>query len=177
MLQPPAPIEPETKDWTAVLVDGCVECGFDPATLSPTDIGPRLRASIPRWAAVLARDTAQERPEPTVWSPTEYACHVRDTCRIFRERLALMLDEDDPMFANWDQDETAVADAYWAQDPATVTAGYVEQATATAALFDTVRPDQYARPGRRSNGSVFTVESFGRYFLHDVEHHLVDVSG
>ena len=31
------------------------------------------------------------------------------------------------------------------------------------------------RPGRRSNGSVFTVETLGRYFLHDVLHHLHDV--
>ena len=29
--------------------------------------------------------------------------------------------------------------------------------------------------GRRSDGSAFTVESLGRYWLHDVEHHLHDV--
>ena len=173
----PAPIEPETKDWTFVLEAGCAECGFDPVAVTPADIGPRLRATVPRWTAVLARPAATERPAPTVWSPVEYACHVRDTCRIFRERLALMLDEDNPGFANWDQDETAVADAYWAQDPATVSTAYDEQATATAALFDSVGPGQYDRPGRRSNGSVFTVASFGRYFLHDIEHHLDDVSG
>lgn len=32
-----------------------------------------------------------------------------------------------------------------------------------------------ARPGRRSNGSVFTVRTLGQYFLHDVVHHLHDV--
>ena len=31
------------------------------------------------------------------------------------------------------------------------------------------------RRGTRSNGSVFTVESLGRYHLHDVVHHLWDV--
>ena len=36
---------------------------------------------------------------------------------------------------------------------------------------------QWDRPGRRGNGSVFTVDSLARYHLHDVEHHLVDVSG
>ena len=44
----------------------------------------------------------------------EYGCHVRDTCRIFRERLDLMLTQDDPVFANWDQDVTAVQARYWA---------------------------------------------------------------
>ena len=36
--------------------------------------------------------------------------------------------------------------------------------------------DQWQRTGRRSNGSAFTVESIGRYHLHDVVHHLWDVS-
>ncbi len=173
----PPEIEPENKDWTFVVADGCAECGFDPTTVTPAGVGARLRATIPRWTAVLARPSAAERPGPTVWSPLEYGCHARDTCRICRGRLSLMLEHDNPEFANWDQDETAVSEAYWTQDPAAVAAGFAEQAGAAAALFDTVTADQYGRPGRRDNGSLFTVESFGRYFLHDIEHHLVDVSG
>jgi hypothetical protein len=37
--------------------------------------------------------------------------------------------------------------------------------------------DQWERPGRRSDGARFTVESIGRYYLHDIEHHLWDVTG
>ncbi|MHB8274233.1 MAG: hypothetical protein ACYDC9_05635 [Dermatophilaceae bacterium] len=33
------------------------------------------------------------------------------------------------------------------------------------------------RTGRRSNGSVFTIETLGQYILHDVAHHLHDVRG
>ena len=33
------------------------------------------------------------------------------------------------------------------------------------------------RPGSRSNGSVFTVETLLQYILHDVVHHLWDVTG
>ena len=33
-----------------------------------------------------------------------------------------------------------------------------------------------AAPGRRSDGASFTVDSIGRYYLHDIEHHLWDVS-
>ncbi len=40
-----------------------------------------------------------------------------------------------------------------------------------------VRVDDVANPGRRSNGSVFTVETLAKYFLHDLEHHVRDVSG
>ena len=44
-----------------------------------------------------------------------------------------------------------------------------------AAALDAVGAEQWGRPGRRSNGSVFTVESLGRYFAHDVVHHAHDV--
>ncbi|MDP3894119.1 DinB family protein, partial [Nocardioides sp.] len=121
--------------------------------------------------------TLKRRPRVDRWSVLEYACHVRDVHRIFEERLALMLGQDDPLFANWDQDETAVTDRYAEQDPAVVLPDLVAAAESVAAAYDGVTGDQWARPGRRSNGSVFTVESMGRYHLHDVVHHLVDVVG
>jgi hypothetical protein len=46
-----------------------------------------------------------------------------------------------------------------------------------ADVYDSVSDDAWSRPGRRSNGTVFTVESIGRYHLHDVVHHLWDVTG
>jgi hypothetical protein len=43
-------------------------------------------------------------------------------------------------------------------------------------LYASVSGEQWQRAGRRSNGSQFTVETIGRYHLHDVVHHLWDVS-
>jgi hypothetical protein len=83
----------------------------------------------------------------------------------------------DPAFENWDQDATAVADAYDTQDPAVVSVELSESAEAAAASFDAVGNDEWERTGRRSNGSVFTIETLGRYFLHDLTHHLHDVHG
>ena len=60
------------------------------------------------------------RPQPAVWSPLEYGAHVRDVFRLFDQRLLLMLTEDDPRFANWDQDETAIRERYAEQDPEVV---------------------------------------------------------
>ena len=40
---------------------------------------------------------------------------------------------------------------------------------------DRVGDDDWDRPGRRSNGSVFTVDTLGRYHLHDLVHHRWDV--
>lgn len=191
-MQQPAAIAPETTDWTFVIDKGCQQCGFTPQDVAST--GDRLRATIgvrplrlgasgaalrpatATWQQVLSRPDARDRPSPTVWSPVEYACHVRDTCRIFRERLELMLREDDPTFANWDQDATAVDEDYFHQVPAEVARQLATEAEATAAAFDAVRPDQWERPSRRSNGSRFTVRTFAIYFLHDIEHHVHDVA-
>ncbi len=168
-------IEPDTKDWTWVLDRPCPECGYDAATTDPSGVGDAVRAAVPRWQAALARPDARRRPQPTVWSPLEYGAHVRDVLRIFDERLRLMLAQDDPLFANWDQDATAVAERYDLQDPAVVSDELAAAAAVIAADFDAVPADAWDRPGRRSNGSVFTVASFAVYFLHDVVHHLWDV--
>jgi hypothetical protein len=43
--------------------------------------------------------------------------------------------------------------------------------------FASVTGAQWERTGSRSDGAHFTVESFGRYFIHDPIHHLYDVTG
>jgi hypothetical protein len=172
-----APLDPppDTKDWTFVIEHGCADCGFTPQPVEQT--GARLRATLPAWEQALRRPDASTRPSPQIWSPVEYACHVRDTCELFGQRLELMLNKDDPVFENWDQDVTAIEDDYFHQDPSHVLEELTREATATAAAFDAVRADEWDRPGRRSNGSVFTIATFAVYFLHDVEHHVWDVSG
>jgi hypothetical protein len=169
------PIVPDTKDWTWTLQRPCPDCGFDARTVAAADIAPTTLTSTSPWTAVLRRPDATRRPEPAVWSPLEYACHVRDVCRVFDGRVALMLEEDAPQFANWDQDETALADRYAEQDPAVVGPELQEAAAVVAARFAGVREDEWDRTGLRSDGSAFTVLTLGQYFLHDLAHHLVDV--
>lgn len=86
-----------------------------------------------------------------------------------------MLTEDDPQYANWDQDATAVADQYAEQDPGAVSEDLVRAAAVLADRFDAVSGDQWHRQGTRSDGGQFTVESFARYLIHDPIHHLWDV--
>ena len=136
-----------------------------------------ILANAGAWPEQLAAPGAADRPRPGKWSPLEYGCHVRDTLRLYDYRLGLMLTEDDPLFPNWDQDETAVSDRYAEQDPAEVARQLGTAAEALAGRFAAVSGDQWLRPGRRSDGAVFTVETFGRYFIHDPVHHLYDVTG
>ena len=170
-------IEPDTKDWTWVLVRPCPECGLAAGDVDPTEIAARVLADLPRWEHVLRRTEARERPVPETWSATEYACHVRDVFELFERRIRLMLDEDDPIFPNWNQDEAAIADDYAAQLPSEVASQLVAAGRAVAETFERIPADGWDRVGRRSNGSTFTVATLGQYFLHDVVHHLHDVRG
>ena len=168
-------IEPDTKDWTWVLDRPCDECGFDAWAFEREKLPELLRENAAGWSRPLADPDVAVRPAPHIWSPLEYACHVRDVHRLFEERVALMLTQDDPPFANWDQDATAVEQAYGDQDPAVVARELADAAESAAARYASVSADQWDRSGRRSNGSMFTIETLGRYHLHDVAHHLHDV--
>ena len=171
------PIDPDTKNWTWVLERECPDCGFDSSSVEYDAIPDLIRADIDRWTAVLQRDDVSVRPDESTWSALEYAAHVRDAHRIFRTRLELVLTEDDPEFANWDQDATAVAENYNDQDPASVAAELGEAARVLADDFAAVPPGQRHRTGRRSDGSNFSVESLAAYYIHDPIHHLWDVRG
>ena len=168
-------IVPDTKNWTWVLERRCEDCGFDASTFDAAGTGSALRDLGERWQVVLARGDIAVRPRPDVWSPLEYACHTRDVFRIFDTRVGLMISEDGPHFANWDQDATAVEDRYDLQDPAVVADELFTAANALADRFDAVRVDEWDRAGFRSDGSAFTVDSLARYLMHDPVHHLWDV--
>jgi hypothetical protein len=171
-------ITPDTKDWTWVLDRPCPECGLDTREIPREAVSGLLRENAAEWVAILAGSRViRDRPSPAVWSPLEYACHVRDVFRLYDTRLQRMLAEDDPLFQNWDQDATAVAERYGAQDPATVSRELQEAAGRLAGRFEKVSGEAWQRTGTRSDGAHFTVETFARYLIHDPIHHIWDVTG
>ncbi|GLW71695.1 hypothetical protein Kpho02_39940 [Kitasatospora phosalacinea] len=172
-------ITPDTKDWTWVLERPCADCGLDTPAVAFEAVPGMVRANAEFWVALLGGDGAvlRERPAPGVWSPLEYACHVRDVFRLFDVRLRLMLDEDGPLFANWDQDATAVEERYHEQDPAVVAVELAAAGEQLARSFESVAEADRQRTGNRSDGARFTVESFARYLIHDPVHHRYDVTG
>jgi len=172
------PIEPETKDWTWVLNAACPECGYDARAVALDDVPERIRGNAAAWVGVLAdRPDVRDRPDEHTWSPLEYACHVRDVHTIFDGRLRLMLETDDPAFANWDQDVMAVEGRYGEQDPLDTAEHLRNAAALVSGRYGALEGADWKRVGRRSDGAVFTVGSLARYHLHDVEHHIHDVTG
>jgi hypothetical protein len=125
---------------------------------------------------LLESPLARVRPSEHQWSALEYACHVRDVFRLFDRRLVLMLEQDDPLFDNWDQDATAVAEKYDEQNPAQVVSDLQDAGAVLASRFDSVPAGAWTRTGRRSDGASFSIDTFSRYLLHDPVHHAHDVN-
>ncbi|OBF56798.1 DinB family protein [Mycolicibacterium monacense] len=169
------PIEPDTKDWTWVLSRPCPECGFDASAVHHNEVADMIRRDADEWIRRLETPHAAARSRPGVWSTLEYGCHVRDVHRIFNERVTLMLTQYEPLFANWDQDQTARDDDYAGQNPSVVAGELFDAAVTVADTYASVPPDGWSRSGLRSNGSEFTVASIALYHLHDVVHHAWDV--
>ncbi|TFD62053.1 DinB family protein [Cryobacterium suzukii] len=168
-------IVPDMSDWTWVLERPCPDCGFRASAVDVENLPGLIRENAAVWPAVLARADVAVRPNDHTWSPLEYAAHVRDVCRLFDERLRVVLDQDDPLLANWDQDATAIEERYDLQDPATVGVELEAAAQRVADSFAAVPEDSRQRTVRRSDGPSFTVVTLGAYFLHDIVHHRHDV--
>jgi hypothetical protein len=169
-------ITPDDKNWTWVLERPCPECAFDASGFPHDEVAAALRANASAWPMLLESPFARTRPSVDKWSALEYACHVRDVFTLFDERLVLMLEQDDPLFENWDQDATAIADRYEEQDPERVGHELKRTGAVLADRFDSVPAGAWTRRGRRGDGAAFTIDSFSRYLLHDPVHHLYDVN-
>ena len=170
-----ARLVPDDKDWTWVLERPCPECGFDARAMPLKQSGPLLEEAVRLIQAVLNGPNARRRPTATKWSPLEYGCHVRDTCDIFRERIKLVLSQDDPTFSNWDQDATALDKGYSEDDPTAVAAELDVALGRLNSQLEAIPEHAWQRPALRSNGSRFTLETLVRYLVHDPVHHARDV--
>lgn len=176
----PDPIVPDTKDWTWTTEAPCAECGFDASAVTADQLPTLVRALTRPWARVLGDQEAgaarlRDRPDPSTWSPLEYACHVHDVLEVFAGRFALLLAEEDPTLPNWDQDEAAVAGAYAAQEPAEVSAGISARTDTLVEQLGRYDSGDWDRSTQRSDGASFTALTLGRYLAHDLAHHLHDV--
>ena len=117
------------------------------------------------------------RVDESRWSDLEYGCHVRDVYRVMDGRLASMLNEDDPLFpelgSGRDRDQRPLRRA-GSRDGRN--GARAARRISLLIRIDAIEPNEWSRPGTRSNGSRFTVETLVRYALHDLLHHQWDVS-
>jgi hypothetical protein len=153
----------------------CTECGF--VYDESLDVPPLLTEGVAETAGLLSTGDVRSRRSPEVWSPLEYACHLRDMLLVQRERVLLARRVERPDCTPMGRDERVEHDGYADQAPADV----ARQLTDAGELFANVllrlpAPDwertvlyRYPEP------TVRTLRWVALHTLHEVRHHLLDI--
>lgn len=160
----------------------CAGCGFEASAVARQALGNELQQAAAKWVTFIAGTSSEALRQhrlAEVWSPLEYAVHVRDVLAVFAGRIELMLREVEPDLGWWDH-EAAIKDGSTNRsDPKAVAEDIVANAKHLSVLVDfdesTPAHDSWARRGTRRGTEVFTVESKVRFALHETIHHLYDV--
>jgi hypothetical protein len=179
-------------------VTGCPECGFDlaavdvdgPAAGTPlawhydetnyASAADRITAGAAGAAAFLRTTddgALRRRPQPDVWSPLEYACHVRDVLFVQRERVLQVRCGDGDVTTAMRRDERVVFEGYGEQDPEDVAVQLHHAALLFTNVLRRLGPEDWDRtiayrfpqPTHRSLRWVAV------HTAHEVVHHVHDM--
>jgi len=179
----PLPFRPHVRmfDFVGydVLGDACRTCGFS-YDVARAEILPWLRSDARAFIDRLRQiDTVdvRRRPAPEVWSPLEYACHVRDVLQVQRDRIVQAQHEDEPHFAPMRRDERAAETRYNEQEPDVVATELLAAADALVATLETLDDAGWSRRGvyNYPEPQLRTVEWIAIHTLHELLHHRVDI--
>ncbi|MBB5895865.1 DinB family protein [Kutzneria kofuensis] len=159
--------------------DLCAECGFrydlDDATAAAGDIR-RLAGEV---AAVLGTpgDLATRR-RPELWSPLEYACHLRDVFLVQRERVLQARRDNGFVCVTMGRDVRVEHEGYAEQNPDDVARQVTDAAQLFGNVLDRLGDDwdnemvySWPEPHRASLRWVAV------HTVHEARHHLQDMRG
>ena len=111
-----------------------------------------------------------------MWSPLEYACHVRDMLLVQRERVLAARRLDRPVSTPMGRDERVEHDGYAEQNPADVARQLGDAAAMFANVLDRLGPDDWDRTTtytypQQADRSLRWVAV---HSVHEMRHHLLD---
>jgi hypothetical protein len=144
----------------------CAECGYDMTRLSNDAIVDLIASFSLEEFLPLSR----VRPTPEVWSPLEYAWHLRESFDFYRDRITLVLSVDAPQFEGGD----------FTVDPVE-TPGIVEWlhqgAKAVSALLRSLDDAHWERFGIGSyDGGRRDIRNLASRLAHECVHHAMDIA-
>ncbi|ANR94002.1 hypothetical protein BBJ32_10030 [Mycobacterium avium] len=143
--------------------------------------GDDIRARAAEVGEIL-RDNAidvRRRSRPDLWSPLEYACHLRDVLLVQRERVLAARRTGGADCASMGRDERAEHDGYNEQDPREVARQLADAATlfgnvlARLSNEDWDRTLVYHYPETRERSLRWVAV----HTAHELHHHLLDIRG
>ncbi len=111
------------------------------------------------------------RDGPQGWNTVEILCHLRDFDTIFRERAALMLQQDNPALRAYDHEVLVIERAYAKQNLHTVLAELVASRQKSLEFFEALTEAQWNRPGLHAERGPITLNDIVVQFgMHDLDH-------
>jgi DinB superfamily len=173
----------EGWQWARAQTDRCPQCGHHPAAMERSTLGAQLIGSADAWRGFLMEaDDSYLRtiPAPGIFSPAQYGAHVRDILRVYGDRILIMLEEDDPVFPQFNPDES-VWDSYNELGREDLADDIEAQARRLSDIFEGLEPAQWSLTMIRDGGTDgvyrFTVAGLASYAVHEAHHHLLDADG
>jgi hypothetical protein len=156
----------------------CASCALDYSKISmphATDVVQTIPTAV-RDAALAVPDPARrQRPDPQVWSVTEYVCHLRDVYATYTIRLHRVRTEHQPVLEPMLNDLRARRFRYNERDigPA------LDELAANVAGFceeiARVGPEDWDRAATRMPGERRSARWLVRQAMHEGVHHLADI--
>jgi hypothetical protein len=153
-------------------------CGFEWDAVQSSEVGRRILESSRAIATLISTHTRSSvRPAPDVWSPVEYAGHVRDVLFNIRDRLVVAINEENPLCKGLFGTPRIELGLYKDDAPSVVAHELTVAADLFTRTWDRIsmplrdRTMIYGYP-RLADRSLHWVAAQA---LHEVEHHLSDV--
>jgi hypothetical protein len=119
-------------------------------------------------------------PEPGVFSPIQYAAHVRDILRVYTDRMVLGVEQDSPTVSIFNPAQE-VFESYNQLDTQELAADIEAQAQRLAKIVETMGPSDWSRIVINDRGQygvyTFTIAGLACNAAHEAHHHLLDAKG
>lgn len=121
-------------------------------------------------------DTLARRPAADAWAPVEVVCHLRDLEESFQDRLALIVNSDEPRFPTTHPGRWAMERQYLRQDARAAAATFAARRTETLTLLEGLPDVAWRRAGHQvdSRGRR-TVDDFATVMAWHDENHLAQL--
>jgi len=127
-----------------------------------------LRALISKVPDITARATGEGED---AWSIVEIVCHLRDAEAKVLERLKLMLNEEHPFLAAYDQAAVAEDSGYRSQSLDEALAAFLALRQEQTGILERLDANQWARSGQHEEQGRITIQGQTMHIAaHDVVH-------
>ncbi len=162
-----------------MVTDSCSGCSFTYDLRRAATAADDIRARVGEIVAIL-HDNAIDvrgRPHAEMWSPLEYACHLRDVLLVQRERVLAARRASGAVCAPMGREERVQHDGYNEQDPGDVARQIADAATLFGNVLARLAGDDWDRTVVYNYPETHerSLRWVAVHTAHELQHHLLDI--